>query len=80
MPRIDELKAVFATATGVATDADFEAVAYGLTDGWDSVAHMALVAEIESKFDILLETDDVISLSSFPAARQILGKYGVMFD
>jgi len=30
------------------------------TPGWDSVAHMRLVAEIESAFDIMMDTEDVI--------------------
>jgi hypothetical protein len=38
---------------------------------------MALVAEIEDAFDIMLETDDVIGLSSFEVAKEILARYGV---
>ena len=80
MARIDELKAAFCGAIGMAPDSDFESAAYGQTEGWDSVAHMALVAEIESKFDIMLDTDDVIGMSSFPVAKTILAKHGVSFD
>ena len=47
---------------------------------WDSVAHMALVAAIELKFDVMLDTDDVIALSSYPEAKRILNKYGLEFD
>jgi len=79
-PNIEELEAAFITAIGVAPESDFDHVAYGTTDGWDSVAHMGLVAEIENKFDIMLDTDDVIGLSSFPVAKKILEKYGVTFD
>jgi len=49
---------------------------YG-ADGWDSVAHMALIAEIESEFDIMIDTEDVIAMSSFRIAKEILAKYGV---
>ena len=79
MPQVEELKAVFTTAFGVAPESDFESVAYGETEGWDSVAHMALVAAIESKFDIMLDTDDVIALSSYPEAKRILNRYGLEF-
>ena len=40
---------------------------------------MGLVAEIENTFDIMLATDDVIDLSSFSKAKEILGKYGIQF-
>jgi acyl carrier protein len=77
MSQNEKLKAAFTTSIGVAPGSDFNNIAYGKTDGWDSVAHMALVAEIESAFDIMLETDDVIGMSSFPEARRILGKHGI---
>ncbi len=46
---------------------------------WDSVAHMALVAEIERVFDIMLDTDDIIDMSSVAKVKEILGKYDVKF-
>jgi len=79
MSQTEKLQTAFSTAIGVSPDADFEALAYGKTEGWDSVAHMALIAEIESAFDIMMDTDDVIALSSFPEAKRIVGKYGVVF-
>ncbi len=79
MPQIEKLKAAFTNAIGIPADSDFDSVAYGETNGWDSVAHMALIAEIESAFDIMLDTDDVIGMSSFLEAKRILGKYGVVF-
>ena len=36
---------------------------------------MALVAEIEAAFDIMLETDDIIDMSSFAKAKEIVAKY-----
>jgi acyl carrier protein len=48
--------------------------------GWDSIAHMALIAEIEESFDIMIDTDDVIDMSSFAKAKEIVKKYGVDLD
>lgn len=31
---------------------------------WDSVGHMTLVAALEDVFDVMLETDDIVDLSS----------------
>ena len=52
---------------------------YGSTKGWDSVAHMSLIASLDSTFDVMLEIDDVLDLSSYEKAREILAKYGVQF-
>ena len=80
MSSSDKLKSAFVQGLGLGDIADFEHLAYGSTAGWDSVAHMALVAGIESAFDIMLSTDDVIDMSSFTKAKQIVTKYGVAFD
>ena len=45
--------------------------------GWDSVAHMVLMATLEDAFDIMLDTDDVIDFSSFAKGKEILKKYDV---
>lgn len=47
---------------------------------WDSVGHMGLVAELEDTFDIMMETDDIIELSSFEKGMEILKKYGINFE
>lgn len=46
---------------------------------WDSVGHMTLISTIEVAFDIMLDTDDIIDLSSFEKSKEILGKYDVEF-
>ena len=47
---------------------------------WDSVGHMTLIAELEDAFDITMETDDMIALSSFEVGKNILSqKYDVQF-
>lgn len=41
---------------------------------------MVLVAELENIFDVMLDTDDIIDMSSFEKAKEILTKYHVVFD
>lgn len=51
----------------------------GITD-WDSVGHMGLIAAIEDAFDIMMDTDDIIDLSSFEKGKEILTKnYNIEF-
>lgn len=48
---------------------------------WDSVGHMELIAVLEDTFDIAMETDDIVDLSSFQKGKEILSaNYGVNFD
>ena len=75
----EKLKEAFIQAIHVSPQDDFDALAYGQTPGWDSVAHMTLVAAIEEAFDIMLATDDVIGMSSFAKAKEIVSKNGVVF-
>ena len=44
---------------------------------WDSVGHMTLVAALEDAFDIMMDTDDIIDLSSYEKGKEILKKYDV---
>jgi acyl carrier protein len=76
--RLEErLKQVFSNALGLPAEVDVTALAYAQNPAWDSVAHMQLIGALESEFDIMLDTDDVIGLSSFHEAARIVRKYGV---
>jgi acyl carrier protein len=76
----EKLKNAFSQTFGLTADTDFEALKYRAIARWDSVAHMQLIAALERDFDIMLETEDVIAMSSYPKAREILQKYGISFD
>lgn len=52
-----------------------EALVYNQFPGWDSVAHMSIIAALEDEFDCMLDTGDVLDMSSFAKAVEIVGKY-----
>jgi len=54
-----------------------DSLEYNSIPEWDSVAHMALVAELEDTYGVMLETDDIVAMSSVAKIREILGKYDV---
>lgn len=58
-------------------EAQLPSLKYQAVPLWDSVGHMTLVAAIEDAFDIMMETDDIIDLSSYEKGKQILKKYEV---
>jgi acyl carrier protein len=80
MSQIDRLRGVFRSSLELGDDYDVDGLTYRGIESWDSLAHMSLVAAIEDEFDVMIDTDDVIDMSSFDKARQILAKQGVSFD
>jgi acyl carrier protein len=71
----EKLKDVFATSLGIAPQLVEDDLKYSDAIEWDSVAHMSLIASIEEAFDIMIDAEDVIDMSSFGVAKQIVAKY-----
>jgi acyl carrier protein len=69
-------QSVFIEILGLTEPIDWDTVRYQEIETWDSLAHMALVGELEDRFGIMLDTDDVLDMSSFDKALGILAKYG----
>jgi acyl carrier protein len=67
---------VFVSSLGVRADIVHDGLEYGTIKEWDSVAHMGLVSALEQEYGVMLETDDVIDMSSVGKAKEILRKYG----
>ncbi len=78
MNNIEKLKKAFSDALELSSDKITDELSYG-NETWDSIAHLALVASIETEFDIMLNSDDVIDMSSFKKAKEILNKYDINF-
>lgn len=73
----DRVKQAFVAALDLPAAAEVETLEIGARSEWDSVAHMALVAELEDRFGISLETDDIVDMSSYAKSLEILRRYGV---
>ena len=78
MSNEQKLRQAFIDSLGIPTTSDFDSLEYRGIEEWDSVAHMQLVGEIEAVFDLMLDTEDVIEMSSYKRAREIIVKYGVV--
>ena len=63
------------------TEEKLTGLKYQDIEAWDSVGHMNLIAALEEAFDIMMDTDDIIDLSSYEQGKEILTKadYGVEF-
>jgi acyl carrier protein len=44
---------------------------------WDSVHQLSLIAEFEEAFDIMLDPEDIMEMTSYAKGKEILAKYDV---
>ena len=80
MKNFDKYQKAFCDSFNLTND-QLPGLKYQAISLWDSVGHMNLVANLEDAFDIMMETDDIIDLSSFEKGMEILKeKYNVNFD
>jgi acyl carrier protein len=48
---------------------------YNEFEGWDSVGHMAIVAGLEERFDCMFEMEEILDMSNFSKAVEIITKH-----
>ena len=80
MSNLERYNQAFMNALEI-SEYQLDGLKYQDIEAWDSVGHMQLVAELEDAFDIMMDTDDIIDLSSYAKGKEILSKeeYGVKF-
>lgn len=80
MTNFEKYKQAFCEAFEI-TEEQLPGLVYQAVKNWDSVGHMNLIAILEDTYDIMMETDDIIDLSSFEKGMEILKeKYDINFD
>lgn len=52
-----------------------ESMTRGNTEKWNSLLHLTFVTAIEDEFEIMLDTQDILSLTSYSAGLEIIDKY-----
>lgn len=76
MTNLETYTQVFMETFGIDEEQTKE-LKYQGVESWDSVGHMSLVAALEGAFDIMMDTEDIVDLSSFEKGKEILAKYDV---
>lgn len=77
MSNSEKLTKAFSSALMISEDQIVDGLKYQSIPEWDSVSHMVLITELEDSFDISLDTEDVIDMSSVAKAKEILFKYNI---
>ena len=51
-------------------DADVTSTTQGVSPSWDSLAHVTLMTALESEFDLEIDLDDSLLLTSYDSVRK----------
>lgn len=79
MTNLEKYNQAFVESLEVTQD-QLNGLQYQQIPNWDSVGHMSLIAAIEDAFDIMMDTDDIIDLSSYEKGKEILtANYDIEF-
>ena len=46
-------------------------------EAWDSLAHLMLISEVESTFQVTFSDDDILAIRTVGDVKKMLRKYGV---
>jgi acyl carrier protein len=71
----EKIDSVFKEVLNIDPKGGAVSLVYNETEGWDSVAHMMLVAGLEQAYDCMLEMDDILDMSSYEKVITIMAKY-----
>ena len=66
---------VFRDALSLPGDVNKAELVYNEYPGWDSVAHMTLVAALEEAFDCMMDMQEILDMSSFDKSVEIMAGY-----
>lgn len=79
MSNLKKYKKAFVDSLSLSNNVKVEKLVYQSIDEWDSIGHMTLMSELESTFNITIDTDDIVEFGSFDKGKEILKKYKVNF-
>lgn len=71
------LASAFREALHAPAEVDVTKLQYMQYEKWDSVAHLKLVAELETVFDVMFDADEILAMSSYDKAVEFLKAKGV---
>ena len=72
MPLHDKLQTIFQEAFGIETLTDEMSI--DTVDGWDSMAHVALVMTLQKEFNVSIAPADAIELTDIASIKAFLNK------
>lgn len=79
MKQLEKYRRIFKDIFGVDDSALNDSFTFKNTEAWDSMTHLTLINELETAFDVMFETEDILHFGGYLNGIEILKKYGVSF-
>lgn len=80
MNATQQLQDIFATALSIPAAQVTNELSYQSIPEWDSVSHIYLIAELEAAFNISIDTEEVLEMSSVGKVKETLRKHQIAID
>ena len=77
MNNLDKYNNVFVEVFGIEPSILDDSFGKETVDQWDSVHQLNIVSLIEERFDVMLDPEDIMGLTSYAAGKEILKNQGV---
>ena len=77
---VDKYQDAFVEAFELSDKSSLKNLEYQSIDEWDSIGHMALMAELENSFGITIKTEDLIEFESYKQGVEILKRYDIVVE
>ncbi|MCC8071476.1 MAG: acyl carrier protein [Bacteroidales bacterium] len=77
MENLDKYRNIFVEVFNVPAEAVGPDFKKDTVEAWDSVHQLNIMALLEETFDVMLDPEDILALTSFDAGLEILRKYDV---
>ncbi|PWV54341.1 acyl carrier protein [Chitinophaga sp. S165] len=71
------LQDIIAAALSIPANEVTDDLSYQSIPEWDSVSHIYLITELEAAFNITIDTDEVLEMSSVEKVKETLRKHNV---
>lgn len=80
MKNLEKLNQIFCEVYSVEESALNEGFVNTDVDTWDSIHQLSMVAAIEEAFDLMMDAEDILEMTSYENVKQLLtSKYEIAF-
>ena len=79
MTNLEKYKGIFVEIFDIDESALDNHFTFNEVDSWDSMTHLSLIGELETAFDVMFETEDILHFGGYLNGIEILKRYGVSF-
>jgi acyl carrier protein len=76
----EAIRGIFVEELGIDAEVFSEDLKYNSIPEWDSASHMVIAAAIEDCFELVLDDDDIVFMTSVGKIYELLQRRGINFE